>query len=349
MNTRTSARTLAHDESPVPARRSRDGGAAYARPATARMTAAVTPPHRSPRPAFSRARPRSAADRPAHFAIRASTITRPTPITACQAGPAPRPVTFTAGSSTTVATNGNRPSMASIMTCTDPSGSMGRRGAVLRWSTVRFVHRLPPGIARSLPLVPPVLALGATFGLLAEPVMGRVAPIVMSCIVFAGGAQFAALGVLAAGGGAVAAALAGTCVNLRFLPTGFAVAPALKGGRFRRAVEGQTVVDASFVLAARGDGTFDRPMLLASTAVQAFAWITGTVLGVLAAHAVPDPERFGLDAILPAFFLALLVGSAARARPARGRGRCARRVDHSRAHARAAAGPARGGRRALRR
>lgn len=173
---------------------------------------------------------------------------------------------------------------------------------------MRFVRRLPPGVVQSLPLLPPILALGATFGLLAEPVMGRVAPIVMSCVVFAGGAQFAALGVLAAGGGAVSAALAGTCVNLRFLPTGFAIAPALKGGRFRRAVEGQTVVDASFVLAARGDGTFDRPMLLASSAVQAAGWISGTVLGVLAANAVPDPERFGLDAILPAFFLALLVG-----------------------------------------
>jgi predicted branched-subunit amino acid permease len=196
--------------------------------------------------------------------------------------------------------------MTSIMSCTARL-RFARQHRVLPWSTVRFVHRLPPGVTRSLPLVPPMLALGATFGLLAEPVMGRVAPIVMSCIVFAGGAQFAALGVLTAGGGAISAVLAGTCVNLRFLPTGFAIAPALKGGRFRRTLEGQTVVDASFVLAARGDGTFDRPMLLASTAVQAVGWISGTVLGVLAADAVPDPERFGLDAILPAFFLALLV------------------------------------------
>jgi predicted branched-subunit amino acid permease len=67
------------------------------------------------------------------------------------------------------------------------------------------------------------------------------------------------------------------------------------------------VVDASFVLAARGDGTFDRSVLLWSTAVQAVCWITGTVTGVFAADAVPDPERYGLDVILPAFFLTLLV------------------------------------------
>ena len=173
---------------------------------------------------------------------------------------------------------------------------------------MHLFSRWPPGVVGAIPLVLPILALGSAFGLLAEPVMGRVAPIVMSCIVFAGGAQFAALSVLATGGSALAAVLTGTCVNLRFLLTGFAIAPALKGGRIRRAIEGQAVVDASFVLAARGDGTFDRPVLLWSTAVQAVCWIFGTVVGVLVADVVPDPERYGLDVILPAFFLALLIG-----------------------------------------
>ena len=54
-----------------------------------------------------------------------------------------------------------------------------------------------PGRPRS-----PRLVIGISFGVLAEPVMGPVAPIVMSAIVFAGSAQFGALAVLAAGGGA---------------------------------------------------------------------------------------------------------------------------------------------------
>lgn len=150
------------------------------------------------------------------------------------------------------------------------------------------------------------MAVGVVFGLLAEPVMGTVAPIVMSAIVFAGGAQFAALSVLAAGGAAPAAVLAGALANLRFLPTGFAIAPALHGGRVQRVLEGQTVVDASFALAARGDGTFDRSALLWSTLVQAICWNIGTVVGVLASDVAPDPERFGLDVMLPAFFLTLV-------------------------------------------
>ena len=48
----------------------------------------------------------------------------------------------------------------------------------------------------------PAFVLAISFGVLAEPVMGAVAPIVMSAIVFAGSAQFGALAVLAAGGGA---------------------------------------------------------------------------------------------------------------------------------------------------
>lgn len=173
---------------------------------------------------------------------------------------------------------------------------------------MRLPGNLPEGVTRSLPLVVPAFALGATFGLLAQPVMGPVAPIVMSCIVFAGGAQFAALSVLSAGGGVVAASVAGTLTNLRFLPTGFAIAPALRGRRPRRVLEGQAVVDASFVIAARGDGTFDRATLLWSTAVQATCWIGGTAAGALGAGVVPDPETYGLDVILPAFFLSLLAG-----------------------------------------
>lgn len=35
-------------------------------------------------------------------------------------------------------------------------------------------------------------------------------------------------------------------------------------------------------------------------------WVFGTVIGVLAGSALGNPEKFGLDALFPAFFLALL-------------------------------------------
>jgi predicted branched-subunit amino acid permease len=87
---------------------------------------------------------------------------------------------------------------------------------------------------------------------------------------------------------------------------GVAVAPFLKGGPLRRALEGQAVVDASWALASRGGGRFDREFMMGATAPQVVAWIGGTVIGVLSSDVVGDVERWGLDVIFPAFFMALL-------------------------------------------
>ena len=72
------------------------------------------------------------------------------------------------------------------------------------------------GVRAGLPLLLPTLALGVSFGVLARPVMGPAAPIAMSILVFSGAAQFAALSVLAAGGGALAAITAGMLLNARW-------------------------------------------------------------------------------------------------------------------------------------
>ena len=163
------------------------------------------------------------------------------------------------------------------------------------------------GIRAGLPLFPPVLLVGISFGVVAEPVMGPVAPIVMSAIVHAGSSQFAALSALSAGAAAPAAILAGILMNLRFLAMGFAVAPSLRGGRWKRVLKGQAVVDASWALANRGGGRFDPHVVVGATLPQAAGWIGGTALGVFLGGAVGDPEALGLDALFPAFFLALLV------------------------------------------
>src|SRR5215208_5939827 len=151
---------------------------------------------------------------------------------------------------------------------------------------------LSAGVRAGLPFVLPTLALGVSFGVLAEPVMGEIAPIVMSIVVFAGAAQFAALSVLAAAGGAGAAILAGLLMNARFLPMGFAIAPSLRGRPLKRAAQGQAVVDASWAIAHRSDGTFDRGVLLGATIPQAAAWMGGTAIGVFGGAALAEPDKF---------------------------------------------------------
>ena len=163
------------------------------------------------------------------------------------------------------------------------------------------------GARASVPFALATLVLGISFGVLARSLgWGIVAPIVFSVIAFSGSAQFAVAAVLGAGGGAVAAILAAVLLNARFGPMGVAVAPYLKGGPFRRALEGQAVVDASWALASRGEGRFDREFMIGATVPQGVAWIAGTAIGAVGGDFIGDPERLGLDIIFPAFFLALL-------------------------------------------
>jgi predicted branched-subunit amino acid permease len=60
-------------------------------------------------------------------------------------------------------------------------------------------------------------------------------------------------------------------------------------------------------MANRGDGTFDRWFLFGSTAVQYVTWVSGTIVGALIGGVLGDPDKYGLDAIYPTFFLALLL------------------------------------------
>jgi predicted branched-subunit amino acid permease len=137
--------------------------------------------------------------------------------------------------------------------------------------------------------------------------MSDLEAVLMSAIVFAGSAQFTAISILSAGGGAGAAIAAATLMNSRFLPMSAAVGPSFSGGPLRRAGKGQAVVDHSWALSSRGDGTFDEALLLGASAIAYCTWIGGTVVGALWGDVLGDPDKLGLDAIFPAFFFGLLL------------------------------------------
>jgi len=151
--------------------------------------------------------------------------------------------------------------------------------------------------------------LALSFGVVArEAGFSAVGAIVMSAIVFAGSAQFAAVAILGAGGGLGAATGAAVLMNSRFLPMGMALGPSLPGGALRRALQGQPVVDSSWAMALRDGGRFDRHFLFGHSAVQYVGWTVGTALGALGGGVLGDARTLGLDAIFPAFFLAVLLG-----------------------------------------
>jgi 4-azaleucine resistance transporter AzlC len=167
--------------------------------------------------------------------------------------------------------------------------------------------RFITGFKAAIPYAIAGFVVAVSFGVLATNAgFSVLQAVVMSAIVFAGSAQFAALAAISAGGSVGSAVGAAALMNSRFLPMNIALAPSLPGNAVSRAAQGQTTVDASWALAARGDGTFDRWYLFGSSATQYITWFTGTLAGAAGGDILGDPEKLGLDAVFPTFFLALL-------------------------------------------
>lgn len=176
--------------------------------------------------------------------------------------------------------------------------------ATERFATAR--ERRTAGIRRGMPFGIAVFAISVSFGVLARPLMGLVAPIVMSIVVFSGAAQFGALAVLLAGGSVEAAIAAGVLLNARYLAMGIALAPSLKGRALSRGAFALPLVDASWAASSRGDGTFDAWYMVGVSIPQYVGWVLGTIAGVLIGPRLGHPKDLGLDALFPAFFIALL-------------------------------------------
>lgn len=173
-------------------------------------------------------------------------------------------------------------------------------------------QRQPPegfryGLRASVPLCIAVGAFGISFGVLARSNgFGVLAPLVMSATAFTGASQFAVVAVLGDGGGLGAAVTAAILLVARYVPIGISVAPAISGRVPSRILQSQLIIDESWAVANRGDGTFDRGALLGAGLAIYISWVVGTALGVIGGDALGDPEKFGLDAAFPALFLALL-------------------------------------------
>jgi predicted branched-subunit amino acid permease len=151
-------------------------------------------------------------------------------------------------------------------------------------------------------------------------------PVALSLLVFAGGAQIAAVGVVLAGGSPLAAVLAGAVLNTRLFPYGFAVADVVgpagsaeansaHGARGARAAVRRWLVrllgthvitDESVAFALRHSDPARRRSAFWACGVGLFViWNLSVLLGVALGSAVRNTDAFGLDATFPAVMLAL--------------------------------------------
>ena len=140
-------------------------------------------------------------------------------------------------------------------------------------------------------------------------------PSALSVLVFAGGSQFMVVGVIAAGGGVLAAVLGGLLLNARHLPFGLAIGDIMGRGKLARAVGSHFMIDESVAFAlAQKDPARARAVFWFLGTTAFVVWNVGTVIGAMAGQVIGDPEVFGLDAAFPAALLALLLPSLKNAR-----------------------------------
>ncbi|TQS27583.1 AzlC family ABC transporter permease [Microbispora sp. KK1-11] len=155
--------------------------------------------------------------------------------------------------------------------------------------------------------------VGAAFGAIA--VSGGLppwVPVVMSLLVFAGGAQFAAVGVVLSGGAPIAAVAAGLVLNARLLPFGFAIGDVLGGRWWTRLTGAHLMTDEAVAFVLRDGDPRRRHAAFWACGLGLFvSWNAAVVLGALAGRGIGDTAALGLDAAFPAVLLALVLPSLA--------------------------------------
>ncbi|MHB8572511.1 MAG: AzlC family ABC transporter permease [Candidatus Dormibacteria bacterium] len=163
------------------------------------------------------------------------------------------------------------------------------------------------GLRVAAPFMPVILVFSAGFGVLARASgFSPEAAMVMSLVAFGGAAQIASVGVLAAGGSTVGALAVGLLVQARYVPMALSMADSWTGPPWRRFLGAQLLVDGAWVLSRSRRGYRIRTFLGAGGA-HYVVWNLGTVVGLVAGGVLGDPRRLGLDAVIPAMFLALIL------------------------------------------
>jgi predicted branched-subunit amino acid permease len=130
----------------------------------------------------------------------------------------------------------------------------------------------------------------------------------LSLLMFTGASQFALVGVLGAGGSALAAVGSALLLGTRNTVYGVRLIPVLRPrGVLRRLAAGHWVIDETTALSlAAPDRRLAWLAFLTGGATIYLTWNAMTVVGAVGAAALGGTARAALDAVVPAAFLALL-------------------------------------------
>ena len=150
-------------------------------------------------------------------------------------------------------------------------------------------------------------AYGLSFGAAAVTAgLSTLQACALSLLLFTGASQFALVGVLGAGGSALAAVAGALLLGTRNTLYAVRLSSLVPVRGPRRAVAAQLTIDESTAVAtAAPDGLAATGFWVTGISVYVL-WNLATLLGALGAARLGDPGVLGLDAAVPAAFLALL-------------------------------------------
>ena len=176
--------------------------------------------------------------------------------------------------------------------------------------TCKIFPEMLLGARAILPLALGVVVYGLAFGLLASQAGFNSAEIgVMGAVVFAGSSQIVAVERMAAGAGVVVAFIAGISLNLRLLLITASIRDLFTGRPLWQRILGahfSSDENWALTIAWRTQGRrVGYWFLLSAGLVLMLAWVSASVLGVVFASYIPDPQTYALDFAFSAAFIAI--------------------------------------------
>jgi len=151
-------------------------------------------------------------------------------------------------------------------------------------------------------------AYGVSFGAIAVTTgLSVLQACALSLLVFTGASQFAFVGVVAGGGAPISGAATALMLGTRNTLYGLKLASLLQLRGARRIAGAHLVIDESTAMALKPKDPANARIGFFATGASIFVlWNLATLIGALGGRALGDPETYGLDAAVPAAFLALL-------------------------------------------
>jgi predicted branched-subunit amino acid permease len=130
---------------------------------------------------------------------------------------------------------------------------------------------------------------------------------VLSLLVFTGASQYAMVGVVASGGSLWSGTTTALLLGTRNTLYGLRLASLLRLRGWRRLLGAQIVIDETTAMALKPKEPQDARLGFYATGVGIYVlWNIATFVGAVAGDAIGDTDAYGLDAAVPAAFLALL-------------------------------------------